>query len=67
MQGVVFAANLTRYLPVKKFVNRLKLDKIMATSLWTHFNGSPCTSTAIDVTQRNYNDIIMNKSTALND
>ena len=39
-----FTANLPRNLPVKKFENRLKFERIMATSLWHHFLVHPVRS-----------------------
>jgi len=33
----VFSANLPGNLLVKKLVNRLRYDRIMAVSLWSHF------------------------------
>jgi len=39
-----FTANLPRNLPVKKFENRLKFERIMATSLWHHFLAHPVRS-----------------------
>jgi len=39
-----FTENVPRNLPVKKMcVNRLRFDRIMATSLWPYFVGPPCT------------------------
>jgi len=35
--NIHLTANLIRNLPVKKFVNRLRFDRIMATSLWPRF------------------------------
>jgi len=37
----MFTANLSRNLTVKTFVNRLRSDRIMDTSLWPHFFGPP--------------------------
>ena len=34
-------ANLLRNLPVKKFLNRLRFDRIMVTSLWSRFLAHP--------------------------
>ena len=34
-------ANLSRNLPVKNFVNRLRFDRIMAMSLWPRFLADP--------------------------
>jgi len=36
-----FTANLSRNLPDKNSVNRLKFDRIMATSLWPRFLAHP--------------------------
>jgi len=35
-------ANLPGNLPVKKFLNRLRIDRIMVMSLWLRFLGPPC-------------------------
>jgi len=37
-----FTANLPRNLTAINFVNRLRFDRIMSTSLWPHFFGLPC-------------------------
>ena len=37
-----FTANLPWSLPVKKNLNLLRFDQIMATSLWPHFFEPPC-------------------------
>jgi len=34
-------ANFPRNLPVKKFLNRLRIDRIMVMSLWPHFLAHP--------------------------
>ena len=34
--------NLPRNLPVKKFLNRLRIDRVMVMSLWPRFFGRPC-------------------------
>jgi len=44
-----FTSNLPRNLPVKKFENRLRFDKIMATSLWLQFFFSPPSSQSIGI------------------
>jgi len=49
-----FTANLPRNLPVKRFENRLKFDRIMATSFWPHFFGPSCTFWEIGITARTY-------------
>jgi len=36
-----FTANLPRNLPMKEVVNRLRFDRIMATSLWPYFLAHP--------------------------
>ena len=36
-------ANLPRNLPVKKFCNRLRFDRVMVVSLWPRFFDPPCT------------------------
>jgi len=42
-----FTANLPRNLSVKKVVNRLRFDRIMAMSLWPYFFGPPCPNSEI--------------------
>ena len=42
-----FTVNLPRNLSVKKIVNQLRFDRIMATSLWPHFLGPPCIWVAV--------------------
>ena len=37
-----FSANLPRNLLAKKFVNRLRFDRIIAMSLWPDFFGTHC-------------------------
>jgi len=41
MFNIHLTANLLRNLPVKKFVNRLRLDRIMVMSLWPRFLAHP--------------------------
>jgi len=39
--GGIFDIHLTANLPVQKFVNRLRVDRIMVMSLWSRFLAHP--------------------------
>ena len=41
--NILLTTNLPKNLPVNFFQNRLRFDRIMVTSLWPHFFGTPCT------------------------
>ena len=61
-----FAASLPMNLPVKKFKNQLRFDRIMATRLWSHFLAHPVQSVTHGVTNsslsHNCHKKIMSKS-----
>ena len=62
-----FAANLPRNLLVKRIENRLKIDRIMATSLWSHILAhSSCNVTVVGIYHSRCNDQQFRCSQALN-
>jgi len=52
MFNIHLTANLRRNLPVKKIVNQLRFDRIMAVSLWSRFFGPPCSCVVADLPLR---------------
>ena len=62
-----FAANLPRNLLVKRIENRLRFDRIMATSLWSHILAhSSCNVTVVGIYHSRCNDQQFRCSQALN-